>query len=167
AADLGDEDEGSLLAPSSDQKKLRKRATRVEENTGKGGLLLFRLENLFSWSEHVDLDRCGDDSEDMDAGRVAEDLDELALSRQRMRKGGGLKLHLDLPPADVDDIPLGEGLKLPEWDYRKQLLQKDYVNLQMMLQIGRASCRVRGLIVWFFVYIKNTKMELGYIRVST
>jgi nitric oxide reductase NorD protein len=136
AADLGDEDEGSLLAPSSDQKKLRKRATRVEENTGKGGLLLFRLENLFSWSEHVDLDRCGDDSEDMDAGRVAEDLDELALSRQRMRKGGGLKLHLDLPPADVDDIPLGEGLKLPEWDYRKQLLQKDYVNLQMMLPRG-------------------------------
>lgn len=136
AADLGEEDEGSLLAPSGDQKKLRKRATRVEENAGKGGLLLFRLENLFSWSEHVDLDRCGDDSEDMDAGRVAEDLDELALSRQRMRKGGGLKLHLDLPPADVDDIPLGEGIKLPEWDYRKQSLQKDYVNLQMMLPRG-------------------------------
>ena len=136
AADLGEEEEGSLQAPTGGQKQLRKRAKRVEENTGKGGLLLFRLENLFSWSEHVDLDRCGDDSEDLDAARVAEDLDEMALSRQRLRKGGGLKLHLDLPPADVDDLPLGEGIKLPEWDYRKQHLQDDFVNLQMMLPRG-------------------------------
>jgi nitric oxide reductase NorD protein len=136
AADLGEEEEGSLQAPTGEQKQLRKRAKRVEENTGKGGLLLFRLENLFSWSEHVDLDRCGDDSEDLDAARVAEDLDEMALSRQRLRKGGGLKLHLDLPPADVDDLPLGEGIKLPEWDYRKQHLQDDFVNLQMMLPRG-------------------------------
>ena len=136
AADLGEEEEGSLKAPTGGQKQLRKRAKRVEENTGKGGLLLFRLENLFSWSEHVDLDRCGDDSEDLDAARVAEDLDEMALSRQRLRKGGGLKLHLDLPPADVDDLPLGEGIKLPEWDYRKQHLQDDFVNLQMMLPRG-------------------------------
>jgi nitric oxide reductase NorD protein len=91
-----------------------------------------RLENLFSWTEHVDLDRWSDDSEDPDAARVADDLDELTLSRTRLRKGGGLKLHLDLPPADVDDIPLGEGIKLPEWDYRKQQMQDGFVNLQMM-----------------------------------
>ena len=102
----------------------------------RGGLLLFRLENLFSWSEHIELDRCGDDTEDLDAARVAEDLDELALSRQRMRQGGGLKLDLDLPAADFDDVPLGEGIKLPEWDYRKQCLQKDFVNLQLMLPRG-------------------------------
>src|SRR5690606_37210703 len=107
-------------APPAEQSGGRKRAKRVEESTSKGGLMLFRLENLFSWSEHVELDRQSDDSENLDAERVAEDLDEIALSRQRMRKGGGLKLHLDLPPADVDDIPLGEGIRLPEWDYRKQ-----------------------------------------------
>ncbi len=89
-----------------------------------------RLENLFSWTEHVDLDRWADDSEDPDAARVAEDLDQLTLSRTRLRKGGGLKLHLDLPPADVDDIPLGAGILLPEWDYRKQRLQDDFVSLQ-------------------------------------
>ena len=133
---LGEEDEGGLKAPAAEQKVVRKRASRVEENTGKGGLLLFRLENLFSWSEHVDLDRCGDDSEDLDAARVAEDLDELSLSRQRLRKGGGLKLDLDLPPADSDDIPLGAGIKLPEWDYRRQALREDHVNLQLMLPRG-------------------------------
>src|SRR5690606_39460520 len=78
----------------------RKRASRVDDHSGKDGLLLIRLENLFSWSEHVDLDRRGDDSEDMAAARVAEDLDELAMSRRRTRRSGGLKLDLDLPPAD-------------------------------------------------------------------
>src|SRR3546814_2736160 len=34
------------------------------------------LENLFSWSEHIDLDRRGDDSDNPDAARVANDLDE-------------------------------------------------------------------------------------------
>lgn len=106
--DQGADGEGALESPPNGQSRQRKRARRVEDSTSKSGLLLFRLENLFSWSEHVELDRCGDDTEDLDAARVAEDLDELALSRQRMRQGGGLKLDLDLPAADFDDIPLGE-----------------------------------------------------------
>jgi nitric oxide reductase NorD protein len=133
AADLGDESEESLTTPPGEQKGGRKRATRIDESTREGGLLVVRLENLFSWTEHVDLDRWSDDSEDPDAARVADDLDELTLSRTRLRKGGGLKLHLDLPPADVDDIPLGEGIKLPEWDYRKQRMQDSFVNLQMLV----------------------------------
>ena len=133
AADLGDESEESLTTLPGEQKSGRKRATRIDESTRDGGLLVVRLENLFSWTEHVDLDRWSDDSEDPDAARVADDLDELTLSRTRLRKGGGLKLHLDLPPADVDDIPLGEGIKLPEWDYRKQQMQNSFVNLQIMV----------------------------------
>ena len=93
---------------------------------------MFRLENLFTWTEHVDLDRTGDDSEDIDAARVADDLDEISLSKKRKRKGGGLKLHLDLPPADIDDIPLGEGIKMPEWDFRRNELRKDFANVEMM-----------------------------------
>ena len=133
AADLGDESEESLTTPPGEQKGGSKRAKRIDEGSRDGGLLIVRLENLFSWTEHVDLDRWSDDSENPDAARVAEDLDELSLSRTRLRKGGGLKLHLDLPPADVDDIPLGEGIKLPEWDYRKQQMQDSFVNLQMMV----------------------------------
>lgn len=136
AAQRAEEGEGNLEAPPGGESRQRKRARRVDESSSKGGLLLFRLENLFSWSEHIELDRCGDDTEDLDAARVAEDLDELALSRQRMRQGGGLKLDLDLPAADFDDVPLGEGIKLAEWDYRKQCLQKDFVNLQLMLPRG-------------------------------
>ncbi|MEG0859455.1 MAG: VWA domain-containing protein [Pseudomonas sp.] len=130
AGDLEDADE-YLATPPGEQRSGRKRATRIDETRREGGLLVVRLENLFSWTEHVDLDRWADDSEDPDAARVADDLDQLTLSRTRLRKGGGLKLHLDLPPADIDDIPLGEGIKLPEWDYRKGRLQPHFVNLQM------------------------------------
>ncbi|KAA8562176.1 hypothetical protein FX985_02242 [Pseudomonas extremaustralis] len=130
---VGLDDEGDDLAtPAGEQQGAPKRASRVDDHSRDGGLLVVRLENLFSWSEHVDLDRWAAESEDPDAARVAEDLDELSLSRQRVRKSGGLKLHLDLPPADVDDIPLGEGIKLPEWDYRQQRLQEGFVNLQLM-----------------------------------
>ncbi|MDH0896523.1 MULTISPECIES: VWA domain-containing protein [unclassified Pseudomonas] len=130
-SELPEEGEGSAANPNPAQRKLRKRASRIDDGAGKGGLLLFRLENLFSWSEHVQLDRCNDDSEDLDAARVAEDLDELTLSRQRTRKGGGLRLDLDLPGADQDDLPLGEGLRLPEWDYRSVSLHEDHVCVQL------------------------------------
>ncbi|MGC5699010.1 VWA domain-containing protein [Pseudomonas sp. NFXW11] len=130
AADLQEAD-GELLASSGEQQGGRKRATRIDDAAAKGGLLIVRLENLFSWTEHVELDRWQDHSQDPDAARVAEDLDQLTLSRTRVRKGGGLKLHLDLPPADLDDLPLGEGIKLPEWDYRQGRLQDNFVNLQL------------------------------------
>lgn len=126
-------DDGDLLGRAQGEgQAARKQAGRVEDNTGKQGLLLFRLENLFTWTEHIDVDRCGDDNDDIDAARVADDLDEISLSKKRKRKGGGLKLHLDLPPADMDDLSLGEGIKLPEWDFRRNLLCEDHVNVQLM-----------------------------------
>ncbi|MCE5980906.1 von Willebrand factor type A domain protein [compost metagenome] len=134
SAQAGDLEDAQNELPNTpgEQQGGRKRATRIEERPAKGGLLIVRLENLFSWTEHVDLDRWADDSQDPDAARVAEDLDQLTLSRTRIRKGGGLKLHLDLPPAQVDDIPLGDGIKLPEWDYRQGRLQANFVNLQLL-----------------------------------
>ncbi|MFQ6572238.1 nitric oxide reductase activation protein NorD [Pseudomonas sp. UM16] len=129
-ADLEDLN-SDLPAAGGEQQGGRKRATRTDDSPVTGGLLVVRLENLFSWTEHVELDRWEDDSQDPDAAKVAEDLDHLTLSRTRIRKGGGLKLHLDLPPADIDDIPLGAGIKLPEWDYRQGRLQDNFVNLQL------------------------------------
>src|SRR5690606_27395922 len=48
ATDLGEEDrDNELKSLPGEQKGGRKRAKRVEESTSKGGLMLFRLENLF------------------------------------------------------------------------------------------------------------------------
>ncbi len=161
AADLGDESEESLATPPGEQKGGRKRAKRIDDSPRDGGLLVVRLENLFSWTEHVDLDRWSDDREDPDAARVADDLDELTLSRTRLRKGGGLKLHLDLPPADVDDIPLGEGIKLPEWDYRKQQMQDAFVNLQMLVP---RDCEAQPLPPRLKVSAQRLRRQFEHLR---
>lgn len=107
----------------------RKAAERSQAPAQKHGLLLFRLENLFSWAEHAALARDQDDQPDDDAARVAEDLDRLTLTEQ-----GGvaarLKVDLDLPSGSEDDLPLGPGIWLPEYQWRTQQLQPDRVCVQ-------------------------------------
>lgn len=110
----------------------RKRAERVTNPNEREGLLLFRLENLFSWTEYSHVDRCGDDSDDDQAERIAEDLDCLSVSTQQQRSAQ-LRIDLDLPAASQDDIPLGEGIILPEWDYHQQQLIANRCCVQPML----------------------------------
>ncbi len=113
----------------------RKKAERADASDEKQGMMIFRLESMFSWSEFSKLDRGSDDSnDDEDSQSTIEDLDKITLSKQQdQQKSGQIKIDLDLPSASEDDIPLGEGIKLPEWDYKKQLLQPERCLLQPML----------------------------------
>jgi nitric oxide reductase NorD protein len=113
----------------------RKKAERSDSGDDKEGMMIFRLETMFSWSEFSKLDRGTDDSDDDedDMQRVAEDLDKITLSKQQEQKSARIKIDLDLPSASEDDIPLGEGIKLPEWNYKTQQLEKDRCILQPML----------------------------------
>lgn len=113
----------------------RKAAEFVEDPDGRDGLIVFRLESLFSWSEYIPLDRTLDEnSEEADeASRIADDLDRISLSRQGSNSQSRIKLDLDLPSAAEDDVPLHEGILLPEWDYRRQQLQPNYCRVIPML----------------------------------
>ncbi|MCW8866568.1 MAG: VWA domain-containing protein [Colwellia sp.] len=113
----------------------RKKAERVDAPDEKQGMMIFRLESMFSWSEFSKLDRGSDDSDDdEDYQSTVEDLDQITLAKQQeQQKSGQIKIDLDLPSASEDDIPLGEGIKLPEWDYKKQSLQPEHCLLQPML----------------------------------
>ncbi len=113
----------------------RKKAERVDSGSEKDGMMIFRLESMFSWSEFSKLDRGTDDSDDDDDDnqRVAEDLDKITLSKQQSQKSARIKIDLDLPSASEDDIPLGDGIKLPEWNYKTQQLEDDRCILQPML----------------------------------
>lgn len=131
-----DDDLDQTRAPSkspSKQSKVRRQAEYVDDPDGRTGLLLFRLESLFSWSEFISLDRTVDDSEDDDAEDTAEDLDRISLSQSRSTQASRIRLDLDLPSAAEDDIQLSKGLLFPEWDYRKQTLIKDYCCVVPML----------------------------------
>ncbi|MCL6416589.1 nitric oxide reductase activation protein [Aestuariirhabdus sp. Z084] len=111
----------------------RKQAQRIDDAKKTDGLLVFKLECLFSWAEQVELDRCQEENLDEDLASAADDLDIISLSRQRRAGAARIKFDLDLPAPQEDDLPLGEGIKLPEWDYRKQSLIEDYCLLQPML----------------------------------
>ena len=131
--DSDDEEQQSNTAKKSETS--RKKAERVDSPDEREGMMIFRLESLFSWSEFSKLDRGSDDSDDdEDNSGTVEDLDKITLAKQQdQQKSAQIKIDLDLPSASEDDIPLGEGIKLPEWDYKKQILQEDRCLLQPML----------------------------------
>lgn len=112
--------------------KLRKKGEYVNEIDEKDGLMAFRLESVFSWSEYVPVDRTADDEEEDKAIAAANDIDKISIVRGSETTAGKLKFDLDLPGEEQDDITLHEGIKLPEWDYRKSVLQKDYCRLHLM-----------------------------------
>ncbi len=128
-----DEEQQSNSAKKSETS--RKKAERVDSPDEREGMMIFRLESLFSWSEFSKLDRgCDDSDDDEDNSGTVEDLDKITLAKQQdQQKSGQIKIDLDLPSASEDDIPLGEGFKLPEWDYKKQILQEERCLLQPML----------------------------------
>lgn len=111
----------------------RKDANRVDDNKETDGLLMFQLESLFSWAEQVELDRCQDENLDDDIESAANDVDIITLSRQRRAGAAKIKFDLDLPAPQNDDLPLGDGIHLPEWDYRKSQLVQDFCLLQPFL----------------------------------
>ena len=96
-------------------------------------LLVFRAESLPTWAEYVRVNRAYDDDPNPDARNTARDLDKLSLTRDGQTSVSRVKFDLDLPSAAEDDAPLGPGLALPEWDYRKALLLPDHCRLQPMV----------------------------------
>lgn len=121
-------------APATSRK--RQRAERTDMPDGNSGLLMFRLESLFSWTEYTPVDRTSEEDDNDDATRAAEDMEVITVARDRKASTRKIKLDLDLPNAEYDDIPQGEGIPLPEWDYRKQRLLPDHCRLQIMLPRG-------------------------------
>ncbi|HHJ15218.1 MAG TPA: VWA domain-containing protein [Gammaproteobacteria bacterium] len=111
----------------------RRRGERVDMPDGRDGLLAFRLESLFTRAEYVAVDRTTEENEDEDAKSAIEDMDVLSIARDRKRTASRLRFDLDLPPEQHDDVCLGEGIALPEWDFRQQTLQADHCRLQPML----------------------------------
>ncbi|GJM05938.1 MAG: hypothetical protein DHS20C09_19340 [marine bacterium B5-7] len=120
----------SSEAKAQQQKSKRYSAEQVTTEEDKDGLLSFRLESLFSWSEFINLDRSEEDGEDDEALKAADDLDKLSIGQGET--GNKIKLDLDLPAAEYDDEVLEKGILMPEWQYKKQMLVADYCSLQLM-----------------------------------
>jgi nitric oxide reductase NorD protein len=119
-------------------------AERTDMPNGKDGfLMMFRAESLFSWTEYINVNRPQDEEDDLEsAAQAAEDMDSMTVARDSETSAAKLRFDLDLPPAGEDDTPLGEGISLPEWDYKKQLLQPDYCRLQEVVSQQIEPCEL-------------------------
>ena len=118
-------------APADNEHKHR--AERVDLPQPKSPfILMFRAESLLTWGEYVRVNRALDDEPDPNARDAARDLDRLSLARGGAPTRSKVKFDLDLPSEASDDLRLGVGIPLPEWDYRQGLLLPGYVRLQPM-----------------------------------
>jgi nitric oxide reductase NorD protein len=130
------DDDAESTPSNSKDKKLKKKDGRKGEYRPmpkrNDGLLATRLESLFSWAEYVGVDRPVDDGDEDEAERVVDDLDVITLSRDNKSTASRLKFDLDLPSEQEDQVYLGKGVLQPEWDYKKQIMQKDYCSVQAM-----------------------------------
>ena len=127
-----DKDSQAQSKASVNNNKFKKKykTEQVEADKKQGGLMSFRLESYFSWSEFINLDRSPDDSEEEDAVRIADDLDHLSVTTGET--SSKIKIDLDFPSQEYDDVVLASDILLPEWDYKKQVLQKDHCALFLM-----------------------------------
>jgi nitric oxide reductase NorD protein len=81
----------------------------------------------------VRVNRAFDEDEDPNAKDAARDLDQLSLIRDGETAKSRVKFDLDLPSAAEDDTPIGPGISLPEWDYRKEVMLEKHCLLQPMI----------------------------------
>ena len=131
---------GRNPAPSDRQ---RRRAERVDSpERGHHFLLPFRSESLLSWAEYVRVNRPTDDDADADASKAADNMDVLSVTQDGTSTASRVRFDLDLPSASEDDLPLGPGIRLPEWDYRKQALLPDYCAAQERVARRAAPCEL-------------------------
>lgn len=95
-------------------------------------MLFFRAESIFSWSEYIKANRASEENNDPNVAQTANDLNHLSVARDEKRAASCLRFDFDLPSAVQDDEPLGADISLPEWHYRKQILQPNHCCLRLM-----------------------------------
>ena len=55
---------------------------------------------------------------------------------------------MDFPSAEYDDVVIASDIMLPEWDYKKQILQKDHCSLFLMQSKPRKNTQFPAELKW-------------------
>ncbi|MEW6164780.1 MAG: nitric oxide reductase [Pseudomonadota bacterium] len=116
----------------AENKRYQAERTEMPENESPM-ILLFRAESLLSWAEYLKVNRALDDDPNPDAGRAAESMEKLTLAESEQRVASKVRFDLDLPAAGEDDIVLGPGIPLPEWDWKRRAMKPGFCRLQTMV----------------------------------
>lgn len=125
-------------AQQSDKKR------RVAEHTSmperKGGLLLFRPESIFSWTEYAKIEHESKENDDEDLAQAADDLDVISIARDSKNVAKKLRMTLDLSPSEGSGAALDGERLLPEWDYRTHTLKPDQCRVNIIVPTTAGPC---------------------------
>jgi len=142
ATGAGSPEQAGRAATKKSRRKHLAQRTDVKEDKN-GFLMMFRAESLFSWSEFVKVNRPQDEEDDAETAQLAaEDMDNLTIASDGKTSAANVRFDLDLPSGAADDTPLGEGVLLPEWNWKKQVMQPDYCSLQQMIAADAKPCEL-------------------------
>ncbi len=123
----------SAAQPAKQSDTRRRQTQQANTDAQRPALVLpFHSGSLMTWSERVSVNRGTDDEDDGNALDAANDMDQLTVAPGGQTLASRVKFDLDLPSSSADDLPLGPGLALPEWDYRKARLLPDHCRVQVM-----------------------------------
>ncbi|MDE1997933.1 MAG: VWA domain-containing protein [Burkholderiales bacterium] len=115
------------------QDRKRRRAHHTENASDRNGMMMFfRAESVLSWSEYVKVNRQTDDDDDGNAIQAADDMNTLAIAPDGQTSAARVKFDLDLPGAAQDDLPLGPGVRLPEWHWKSRTLVPEHCSAQLL-----------------------------------
>ncbi len=121
-------------APLAPEDRTRRKAERVRDERHAAPLMLFfRAESILSWGEFAKVQRADDDSDDGNALEAARDMDVLSIAEDpgnANRLAARVRFDLDLPSAAADDVVLGPGEHLPEWDWKAGVLRPAHCAVQ-------------------------------------
>lgn len=125
--------EGAERPPATRDARRRRAQTVADERDKAPLMMFFRAESILSWGEFVKVNRASDDDDDGNALAAANDMDVLAIAPDGQTTASRVKFDLDLPSAAADDRPLGPGIRMPEWDWRRGHLIADHCALQTLV----------------------------------
>ncbi len=133
-----DEQAAESNAPATQTDTKRRRAQETDNSHDRSGMMMFfRAESVLSWNEHVRVNRQTDDDDDGLALKAANDMQTLSIAPDGQTSAARVKFDLDLPSAAQDDLPLGPGVRLPEWSWKQQRLLPDHCSAQLL--VSRAT----------------------------
>ncbi|HEV2155112.1 nitric oxide reductase activation protein NorD [Bradyrhizobium sp.] len=126
-AHTGEDESAGNAAPAAQDNRKRFAVREREDGANRRDpFVLNRFEKILAMAEMVNVDRPSDDSDDEDAQKAADDLDEITLSRRSGKPASRLKFDLDLPPEALDATRLNADVTYPEWDYRSSTYLPDH-----------------------------------------
>ena len=187
AADPPEDSGASGGKPRELEEVARKQTEKAETQDSDRGLITVRMENLFSWGEHVNVDR-GTEDEDNDerADEVARDLDKISVTRNGKAAKTRIKFDLDLPAEAEDDEIISDHIMLPEWDWKKRQLIPDHCRVVELVsadapaialpeRLNRTAAKLRSQFqalaparVWHRARPDGEEVDLGaYLRFRT